>query len=135
MAWEAGSVPYARTFRQIAERTGVSVEWLRDGIGDEESELAKVRISHESPLKGQESPDSSVREDPHEMPFFPQSSPYSLLEKSAARMPSEGIAATIIDVLNDRAHPQQARNAAAQRLAETLRKKLAAEAGEKAQKN
>jgi len=31
--WIGGSEPYQRTIEQIAERTGVAIEWLRDGKG------------------------------------------------------------------------------------------------------
>lgn len=43
LAWENGSKPFASTLREICDETGLSFAWLKDGIGDETVELAKVR--------------------------------------------------------------------------------------------
>jgi len=40
--WAAGSEPFDSTFQRIAERTGLSYEWLVDGKGDEKAEVAKI---------------------------------------------------------------------------------------------
>lgn len=39
LGWMNGSQPYAKNLRQICERTGVSLEWLRDGKGNDQNEL------------------------------------------------------------------------------------------------
>ena len=36
-------MPYDSTFQKMSEKTGVSVEWLRFGDGDEEYEMANFR--------------------------------------------------------------------------------------------
>lgn len=41
-SWLRGSRPFDSTLEQIQERTGVSPRWLRDGLGNEEDELAKL---------------------------------------------------------------------------------------------
>jgi len=43
MGWLAGSMPYDSTFQKMSEKTGVSVDWLRFGDGDEEPEMANFR--------------------------------------------------------------------------------------------
>lgn len=45
MGWLAGAMPYDSTFQKIAERTGVSVDWLRFGDGDEDHEMVNLRRS------------------------------------------------------------------------------------------
>ncbi|HEX8310118.1 MAG TPA: S24 family peptidase [Chthoniobacteraceae bacterium] len=45
IGWLAGSTPYESTFRKISEKTGVSLEWLRDGRGDDETELARMNAA------------------------------------------------------------------------------------------
>jgi repressor LexA len=43
VGWRAGSIPYERTILMIADKTGVSMEWLRYGTGDSEQETEKFR--------------------------------------------------------------------------------------------
>lgn len=45
--WENGSVPYPSTFQQIAERTKMSLQWLRDGIGKDAEQLEILRATLE----------------------------------------------------------------------------------------
>lgn len=52
MGWEGGSEPYDRNIREVAERTGVSFEWLKDGLGDDEEELNKARDHFQSRAAG-----------------------------------------------------------------------------------
>lgn len=64
--WLAGSIPYDATFQQIAEKTGMSVEWLRFGLGDEDTEIGNLRrtisrsISGVSDERLQEIPDAFI---------------------------------------------------------------------------
>lgn len=41
-AWLAGSKPFDSTLLRVQETSGVSALWIRDGVGDEETELAKI---------------------------------------------------------------------------------------------
>ena len=41
-SWLAGSVPFNSKLREACENSGVSLNWLRDGHGHQEDELAKV---------------------------------------------------------------------------------------------
>src|ERR1700722_16461741 len=43
MGWLAGSMPYDSTFQKMSEKTGVSVDWLRFGDGDEDREMVNFR--------------------------------------------------------------------------------------------
>ncbi len=40
--WLKGADPYEDTKRKIAQRTGVSLDWLRDGKGDAKEEIARM---------------------------------------------------------------------------------------------
>lgn len=46
--WLKGSIPYPLTLAKIAERTGVSLDWLTEGEGHEETELGNFRRLLES---------------------------------------------------------------------------------------
>lgn len=79
-AWLAGSVPFDSTLRKVADHSGLSAAWIRDGIGDAEHELCKIsplpprglrskimrEIMHE---EGTES--ASVREEPRHFDASP----------------------------------------------------------------
>ena len=43
IGWLAGSMPYDSTFQKMSDKTGVNVEWLRFGDGDEEHEMVNFR--------------------------------------------------------------------------------------------
>lgn len=47
--WIKGAEPYDKTKRELAARTGVSLEWLRGGGGSAKAELAKLDSKKESP--------------------------------------------------------------------------------------
>ena len=55
-SWTKGSKPFASTMREMCEHSGVSLEWFRDGIGDEEEEIAALRSGPSS--RAQERKDS-----------------------------------------------------------------------------
>lgn len=42
IGWIGGAEPYESTLKKIAERTGISLAWLRDGVGDAETQLAML---------------------------------------------------------------------------------------------
>ena len=43
IGWLEGAQPYPRTLKKIAERTGVTLGWLRDGKGDMSAQLDHLR--------------------------------------------------------------------------------------------
>lgn len=43
IGWLGGSQPYEKTLRKMADRLGVSIDWLRTGKGNEQHELQTVR--------------------------------------------------------------------------------------------
>jgi phage repressor protein C with HTH and peptisase S24 domain len=53
IAWEGGSMPYQRTMRQIAEKTGIPIEWLREGRGDPDEALAPLKELRNQPRSAQ----------------------------------------------------------------------------------
>jgi transcriptional regulator with XRE-family HTH domain len=70
IGWLEGAQPYPRTLKKLAERTGVTLEWLRDGKGDMTAELERLRaetkrtsagggkVSEEPPIYG--APDAAT---------------------------------------------------------------------------
>lgn len=129
MAWEAGSVPYERTMWQIAEKTGVSIEWLRDGRGSEREQLERFR-QHVREL--------AVKEDP--APYHVTRRPAAQaqsqaqgnyeqdrhLELAADEMDAAGIASFIARILRDGSSAERYRSA--ERLVPKLAQRLADEA-------
>lgn len=41
--WAGGSEPFESTYQRIGDRTGLSVQWLMHGKGDEDQEIEKIR--------------------------------------------------------------------------------------------
>lgn len=138
VGWVSGSVPYDSTLQRIAERTGVALEWLRDGVGDDEGEISSFRRRLTLAEVGGES--ARVAESPSDMecPIFqetPARGADRVLELAAERLNSAGVAQLIQDVLNDRAQTQAEKNLLAKRLTAVLAKKLAAEGAAPIRKN
>ncbi len=48
-SWLDGTKPFDSTFQTVCDKSGISIEWLRDGTGDEEAELAKVDLAALTP--------------------------------------------------------------------------------------
>jgi SOS-response transcriptional repressor LexA len=59
IGWLRDSAPYASTLRQIAETTGVSLAWLRDGEGDDDAEIEAFRRRMSTPSLGAAEPEWS----------------------------------------------------------------------------
>lgn len=49
IGWLGGAEPFESTLQKISKSTGISMEWLRDGAGDEEEELVKLAVMENSP--------------------------------------------------------------------------------------
>jgi transcriptional regulator with XRE-family HTH domain len=133
MGWEAGSLPYERSLRQIAEKTGVSLAWLKDGRGDDEKELQKFRDRLQS--YDADVTSSVVREEPQidnmECPLHlppPTSGTEIALEHAATHLDSAGLAGLIQSTLRDDRLGKEERFRSAKRLTALLAHKLTHEA-------
>jgi SOS-response transcriptional repressor LexA len=49
MSWLGESVPFESTLRKVSATSGISFDWLRDGSGDDDFELAKLAVAAQSP--------------------------------------------------------------------------------------
>jgi hypothetical protein len=126
IGWLDGVKPFPRNLEKIAERANVSLEWIRDGAGDEENEIERFRSQN---LSGS----LNVRGQPPSMecPMIASGSgPMAIVERTAMRLEAHAIASTISDVLRDPHVRPEERNATAKRLAAALLKKLDAEGRE-----
>ena len=133
--WIAGSRPYEKNLRTIAERTGVSLEWLRDGKGDEKAEIsALARRLKDGAIMDEtadpHSPASRLREVPP-MYSCPPASEHQYTLEAAEMLDTQEISALIGRVLKDKT-PSARR--LAQGLSEMLSRKLSREGERHTQK-
>jgi transcriptional regulator with XRE-family HTH domain len=134
MMWESGSNPYQKTMDRIAERTGVSLAWLRDGRGEDDKEVQKFR--ERLNIYGETVTESVVREEPSltseqmECPLHlpPANSAELALDHAAGQMDSQSIASLIQKTVRDERIEKNDRYRMAKRLAALLVHKLADEA-------
>lgn len=118
--------------QEFSGKLGVSIEWLRDGEGEAEEEIAKVaEVSHGSTARAAS---GGVRESPPDMECpLAQTLPPRGMEKYML-MAAEGMEPiALVDmlgrVLRDGSVPVPERNAVALRLTTILSRKLAAQGG------
>lgn len=129
MGWEGGTVPYGRTLEQIADKTGVSLSWLKSGRGNEEDQLDKFRQRlslYEHRVTGGDEGMRIAEEPGMECPLSlpPPSTAERALELAAANMDASNLAGTIKQILNDSTMPERDRYAQALRLTWALLHRL-----------
>lgn len=137
IGWLGGAEPYERTLAQIAERTGVSVAWLRDGQGNEEEELGRFsRQIRESSLSTESDESSRVREDPATPAMLPApANCHRIIEHLTHGMSPERITTALSDVMNDQQLSPEERRRTGQALTQILSARLSRAAEHQTRKN
>jgi transcriptional regulator with XRE-family HTH domain len=133
MLWEEGSVPFHDTLERIAERTGVTLEWLRDGTGDERKELQKFQEKFRNNPDAESGSGARIAEGsgeyliPDMTTLPPPTGAERAMELAAKKLEPSEMANLIESVLNDTSMHYADRTAMAQRLTVTLFQKLRGE--------
>lgn len=120
-SWLAGSKPFNSKLREACDHSGIAIEWLRDGRGPAEVELAKV--SARPPPQRYEGEESRLRED---SPQFDHGSDgwRTIVRVLADRLNPTQIAEAMKEVLAHTEIGGDVRNATASILSEALLPKL-----------
>ncbi len=122
--WLRGFGFHDSTMEEFAKSCGVDFEWLKDGSGQDAEQIRRFKDR----LAEADVDSSRIAEDSmHSHSQTPARGPYSVIEKTAARLSPQGIAETIADILQDDSSPLMDRLAASERMAMVLAKRLALE--------
>lgn len=120
-SWLAGSKPFESKLRLACERSGVSLRWLRDGIGMPEPELGKVTSHHSRRIDfqelnghGRDEFSARVREDASAPAGATEAGWRIVVRVLADRLTSTQIAEALNEVLAQSDIEESVRNSASQ---------------------
>jgi len=135
IGWLGDAKPYERTLAQIAERTGVSVAWLRDGTGDEGEEIGRFAARIRGDALSPDPESSRVMEDPLPAMLPAPASCHRIIEHLTRTMTPETITTALRDVMNDGHLSAEERRRTAQALTQILGSRLSADHQTRTKKN
>lgn len=130
IGWLGGSEPYQRTLSQIAERTGVNIDWLRDGVGEPALEDFSRRVA-ESPR-----PSEPPTSNPHPQGMPPEMQHCRrIIEHLTRNLSTEHFTEAQLGILRDSAISAGERERFAGLLSEILSSRLASRHRQKSHAN